>query len=154
MSSLPQPPVLHPAASSEGSSAPLVAGQLTQGWKVVFGIGWCGVLLGFAAVAKTARTIGLSTWWLGASADPRFFIIQALPFVPGVLLVIAALRGARYLPYYGLLGALSLAAIAAGDIGRFDRLALVEFAIAAAGGAVSAAAFAGLVRRASSEATN
>ncbi|MEK7423937.1 MAG: hypothetical protein AAB131_08875 [Actinomycetota bacterium] len=147
MSELPQPPMSAHSGPVATSAQPQRVGQLAAGWRVTFALGWCGVLLGFAAVAKTARTMGLSTWWLGASAEPRFVLIQVVPFVPGVLLVTGAMRNARFLPYVGIIGAIALAAVATGDVGRFDRLALVQFVIAGGGMAVSVASFAGMLRR-------
>ena len=150
MEPLPQPPALQPI-DTQFQPRLQRAWQLTPAWRTVFSIGWAGVVLGVGAVLKTARTMGLSTWWLGPEADARFIAIQALPFVIPVLLVIAAFRGLRYLPYIGLAGAVAMAAIAAGDLGRFRNLALVEFAVAAVGLLVSVAAFAGVLRPALSD---
>ena len=158
MSPLPPPPasVLDPVGTTERAEprVALRAGQLTPAWRVVYIVGWVGVLLGFAAVAKSSRTMGLSTWWLGASAEPRFVVVQVLPFLPGVVLVVASARNARFLPFLGMIGALLLAAVATGDLGRFDRLALVEFAIAAAAFVLSVACFAGMLQKERSASSN
>jgi hypothetical protein len=154
MNELPQPPVTASPEAVGIVREPLRPGHLVHRWRVAFGIAWFGVLLGFAAVAKTARTIGLSTWWLGASAEPRMVVVQVLPFIPGVLMVAGAARNIRYLPYAGVGAALVLAAIAAGDIGRFDRLCALQFMIAGAALAVSAASFAGMAQRERSVPTN
>ncbi len=145
MEPLPQPPALQPL-DTQFQPRLSRAWQLTPAWRTVFSIGWAGVVLGVGAVLKTARTMGLSTWWLGPEADARFIAIQALPFAIPVLLIVGAFRGLRYLPYIGLLGAAAMAAIAAGDLGRFRNLALIELAVAAVGLLVSAAAFAGVLR--------
>lgn len=150
MSTLPQPPGPDdPGAPSSAGWDPVHVprpGELTGAWRVVFAVGWICVVLAFASVWKSSRTMGLSTWWLGASAEPRFVLIQMLPFVPAVALVVAAARRARRLPHFGVAGALALAGIAAGDLGRFDRLALVELVVAGAALLLSVASFAGLLR--------
>ncbi len=112
----------------------------------MFVAGWAGVILGLASVWKTARTVGLSTWWLGSSSDPRLIIVQLAPFAVPVALLIAAWKQVRWLPAWGVLGAVTLGAVAAGDLAGFSRLSLVEFVIAGAAFAVSLAAATGLVR--------
>lgn len=111
-------------------------------------VGWGCVVLAMAAVWRSARTLGLSTWWLGASSTPQFLLVQLLPFLPAIGLVVLAARNTKSLPYLGVVGALALAAIATGDINRFSGLAVAEFTIAAAALLVSVASFAGLLRAA------
>jgi hypothetical protein len=150
MSALPQPPAPQAAPPQfvhGGLAEPIaVPGQLTTAWRAVFVVGWGCVVLAFAAVWRSARTLGLSTWWLGASSAPQFFLVQVLPFVPAIILVGAGTRNVRYLPYFGMMGAIVLAAIATGDLGRFDRLAAAEFSIAGAALLLSLATFAGVLR--------
>lgn len=112
----------------------------------MFVVGWVGVLLGFASVWRSARTLGLSTWWLGPAADPQSLPVQVLPLAVPVLLVLAASRNMRYLPAWGTLGALVLGAIALGDLGRFDRLAEVQLTMSAAALLISIASTAGMLR--------
>jgi hypothetical protein len=145
MSTLPQPP----APVTVTTVAPPRAartGELAAPWRVVFVVGWLGAVLGFASVWKSSRTMGLSTWWLGPSSDPRSIVVQMVPFVVPVLLMVAGSRNGRFLPYWGVLGSLVLAAIGVGDLSRFQRLAVVELAIAGAVLLVSIASFAGLLR--------
>lgn len=151
MTSLPPPPAnvqADPAAIDPAAIDPAVlrGGQLTPAWRITFVVGWVAVVLGLAAVVKTSRTMGLSTWWLGASGDPRVVFVQALPFIPSVLVIIAASRNSRFVPFFGVVASALVALIATGDIGRFDRLAIVQFAVAGGGLLVSVAAFAGMVR--------
>jgi hypothetical protein len=113
----------------------------------VFVLAWAGVFLGLASVWKTSRTVGLATWWLGSSSDPRLVVVQVAPFVVPVALLIAAWRRVRWLPLWGALGAVLLAGVAAGDLGGFTRLSVVEFAVAGAAFLVSIASAAGLLRR-------
>jgi hypothetical protein len=112
----------------------------------VFIVGWIGVLLGFGAISRTSLTLGLSTWWLGASSDRQLLFIQMLPFVPGAAMVVLAARNLRFLPYYGAIGAIVLGAIATGDVGRFNRLAATEFIVAAAALLLSVSTLAGVLR--------
>ncbi|MCU1360429.1 MAG: hypothetical protein JWN99_1718 [Ilumatobacteraceae bacterium] len=111
-------------------------------------VGWVCVLLGFAAVSRTSRNLGLSTWWLGPSSARRSIIVQLVPFVPGAALVVLAARNQRFLPYFGAIGSVLLGAIAAGDLDRFHRLALTEFIIAGAALLISVSSVAGQYRRA------
>jgi hypothetical protein len=152
MTVLPQPPappeLSGPDADGWVQPQVLGPGQLSNGWRGVFLVGWGIVVLALAAVWRTSRTMGLSTWWLGASSNPQFVLVQVLPFVPPILMVVMASRGTRRLPWMGVVAALVLAAIGAGDIGRFDRLAIVELIIAVAAMFVSIASFAGLLQAA------
>jgi hypothetical protein len=123
-------------------------GELTNSWRGVFIIGWGCALLGFVAVARSARNLGLSTWWLGPRSDPNLLLVQLIPSLPAVALIVMGARNVRFLPHFGVVGAVVLGAIATGDLGNFDRLAVAEFAIAAAALLISVASFAGLLRRA------
>ena len=123
-------------------------GELTQAWRALFIVGWGCVLLGFVAVGRSARNLGLSTWWLGSRSDPNLLLVQLIPSLPAVALIVMGARNVRFLPHFGVVGAIVLAAIATGDLGRFDHLAVAEFVIAAAALLISVASFAGLLRRA------
>jgi hypothetical protein len=165
MSTLPQPPSANPWSHDDTGDqtgdehvdhradgwAPdeptLRPGDLTATWRFIFLAAWVGVLLGFASVWKSSRTLGLSTWWLGAPAEPRFLLIQLLPFVAPVALIIAASKRVRFLPVWGTLGGLVMLGIAAGDISRFSGLATIQLVLAGAGLLVSEASFAGMMRR-------
>ena len=65
-----------------------------------------------------------------------------------MLLIAAAVRSMRRLPWLGLAGAAVMIAIAAFDVGRFTGLALIQIVLAVAGALVSVAAFAGVLLRA------
>lgn len=120
---------------------------MTRGWTVAFGLGWLSVLIGLAAVWSASRQLGLATWWLGPPASPRPLLVTLLPFTPPALLVAAAFNRSRYLPWWGLAGALALALVGLGDLGRVRGFGLVELSLAAAGAAVSLASLAGTYRR-------
>ena len=130
---------------------PLVAGQLTPGWKMVLVCGWVGVILGFACVWKSSWTLGFSTWWLGPQASPRFFGLLVLPFLLPLGMVLLALANVRYAAFAGILAALLTALIGWGDVGRQDKFAAVELALAAAGLLISVACLGGMVRRPAAE---
>ena len=124
-----------------------MAGQLTPGWKLVLVCGWVGVILGLAAVWKSSWTLGFSTWWLGPQADPRFVGLLILPFVLPILVVVLGLMNVRYAAFAGIAAAVGTALIGWGDVGRQDKFAAVELALAGAGLLVSVACLAGMVRR-------
>lgn len=128
--------------------------QLSTPWRIVFGVGWGGVVLCLAAVWTSSRTMGLSTWWLGAPADPMPLVVQVLPFVLPIAMVAGAFRNVRFLPLCGVFSAGVLAAIAVGDLEPFHRYGVVEAAVATAGMLVSLASFAGLLRPERSEPSN
>jgi hypothetical protein len=142
---LPEPPP--PAENAEPEARAPRRGQLVGNWCTVFWLAWVGVAGGFAAVWNSSRTTGLSTWWLGPEADPRFLLVTLLPFAVPLALAVCGFLRLRWLPFYGVGGALVTARVAAGDLGRVNGLALVEFVLAGGGLAVSLACLAGMYRR-------
>jgi hypothetical protein len=124
-------------------------GQLAPGWRLTVLATWVLAFLGWTAAWKASRELGLSTWWLGPSSEPRPFVIMLLPFVPVVAMIVLTVQNARRLPWYGLAASAVGAAIGAGDLGRVVRLGLVELGIAAATAAVSVASFSARYRRGS-----
>jgi hypothetical protein len=123
-----------------------LVGQLSPMWRLVFTLGWAGIVAGQAAVWETSRVIGLSTWWLGADAEPRMLLVQLLPFYGPLLVCIVAISNGRMAPYFGLGAAALGAAVALGDINRVRWIAIVELTLAAAGLCISAASLAGMYR--------
>ena len=121
---------------------------------MVFGIGWAAVIIAYAAVWESSRVIGLSTWWLGADAEPRSLFINLLPFYGPILVTVAAISNWRYAPYLGIGVACIGAAIGVGDLGRVKQLAIVELVIAGAAFCISVAALAGMYRPALPVATD
>lgn len=124
-----------------------VAGQLTPMWRLAFGFGWAAIVVGYGAVWETSRVIGLSTWWLGADAEPRMLLIQLLPFYGPILVTIAAISNWRYVSYFGIGVGLAGAAIGAADLGRVRWIATVELVLAGAAVCISVASLVGLYRR-------
>ncbi len=122
---------------------PSQRGRLSPGWTVLFALGWLGVAIGMAAVWGVSRQLGLSTWWLGPKAQPRSMAITMLPFVPSALLIAGAAAGIRHLWWSGLAGAVAIAGVAAGDLGRVTGIAVVEFAVAGSAALLSLAAWSG-----------
>lgn len=108
---------------------------------------WVLAFLGWTAVWKASRELGLAAWWLGPSAAPRPFPVLLLPFVPVVVMLVLTVQNARNLPWFGLAASVVGAAVGTGDLGRVERLGLVELAIAAATAAVSIASLSGRYRR-------
>ena len=109
-------------------------------------MGWAAVIVGYAAVWETSRIIGLSTWWLGADAEPHFFLLQLLPFYGPILVTVSAISKWRYAPYLGIVVAIAGAAIGAGDLGRARWIATVELVLAAAAFCISVASLVGMYR--------
>ena len=104
------------------------------------------VFLAYTAVWKASRELGLATWWLGPTAEPRPIPILLVPFVAPLAMILprsttpGGCRGTAWPP------PLSASPIAIGDLGTFRRLGLVELGIAVAAGAVSVASMAGRYR--------
>ncbi|MDO8392640.1 MAG: hypothetical protein Q7V57_19365 [Actinomycetota bacterium] len=146
---LPQPPPPRFSSHRAARTITLRPGHLLAGWATMFWLGWLLVGGSFGAVWYSSRVTGLSTWWLGPETEPRLFLLNIVPFVAPFGLAFLALRSARYLPWWGILGALLSAGIAAGDLADEPRYAIIEFALAAAGLLISVAAFAGMLRAAS-----
>lgn len=126
--------------------APKRAGQLSPVWRLVFGFGWAAVIACNAAVWETSRVVGLSTWWLGADAQPRVILFQLLPFYGPLVVTIAAISNWRYSPYLGIAAAMGGAAIGAGDLGRVRWIAVIELGLGGAALCISAASLAGMYR--------
>lgn len=120
--------------------------RLTPTWRIVFAVGWTGVLVGLAAVWASSRNLGLATWWLGPPTDPRPVVVQLTPFLAPLALVVGALRSVRHLPWWGMLGAAAVGTVGLIDLRGFQRYGLVELTLAAAGALVSVASLVGVVR--------
>ena len=122
------------------------AGELTGGWRLVTGVTWMLVVVGLGCVWKTSDQLGLSTWWLGPRGDPHSIVIQLLPFVPAVLMVLAAINHVRYLPWFGLVASGLVVLTGLFDIVRFTGLGVLEIAIGVAAAVVSLVSLAGMYR--------
>jgi hypothetical protein len=135
-------------------SPPKRAGQLTPTWRLLFGLGWAAVIVGNAVVWETSRVIGLSTWWLGADAEPRLLLVQLLPFYGPILVTAAAISNWRYVPYFGVVVAVAGAGIGAADLDRVRWISVVELTLAGAALCISVASLAGMYRRATPSSTD
>jgi hypothetical protein len=121
------------------------AGQLTLTWGRFLLLTWLFVVASFIAIWVSSRNTGLSTWWLGPETEPRFILINLLPFVAPVALCLMCQLALRWLPWFGIVAALVTAAIAAGDISRVPGYAVAEFTVAAGALFSSLACFAGVL---------
>ena len=143
----PPPPNARPNRYQAPSVPPPKAGQLSPMWRLVFGIGWVAIVVGYAVVWEISRVIGLSTWWLGADSEPRMLLIQLLPFYGPLLVTVAAISNWRYVAYLGILVGLAGAAIGIADLDRVRWIATVELVLAGAAVCISIASLAGMYRR-------
>lgn len=125
---------------------PRLAGQLAPAWRLIFGLGWGAIIACQAALWETSRVVGLSTWWLGADAQPRLLVVQLLPFYLPLLVMVAAISNWRYSSFLGIAAAVVGAAIGAGDLGRVRWIAVVELVLAGGGLCISTASLAGMYR--------
>lgn len=140
---LPPPP---PPGPTPGPTGPDAVGRLTPGWRTVVAVTWGLAFLAVLGVWKTSRELGLNTWWLGPLGDPMPVFVSVLPLAAPTAAVIAAANNVRRVTWVQFGAAAALAAIALGDVSYVPRLALVEFAIAAAGALVTVASLAGRYR--------
>jgi hypothetical protein len=150
----PPPPPIAPEAIPADTARPARLprpGELTPAWRATFIVAWGCVLISMVAIGRTAWKMGLSTWWTGPRFEPRFLPILLIPSVVAIVPIVLAARNARFLPYWGIIGAIALTAIATGDLGRFDGLAAAEFCVAGAALLVSLASAAGILQRADPE---
>ena len=99
----PPPPVPSPPDRSPAPTAR--AGELTVGWRAATAIVWAFVIVGFVAVWKTSRELGLNTWWLGPWGEPQPAYVTMLPFVAPITMIVLAVNGDRRLPEIGLVAA-------------------------------------------------
>ncbi len=145
----PPPPPFTPASDDADPWVRPVrlVGHLSPTWRLLFGLGWTAIIACNAAVWESSRVIGLSTWWLGAEAQPRLILLQLLPFYGPLVVTVAAISNWRYSPYLGIVVGLGGAAIGAGDLDRVRWIAVVELVLGGAGMCISAASLAGMYRR-------
>lgn len=122
------------------------AGELTGGWRIVVGVTWVLVVVALASVWKTSDQLGLSTWWLGPRGDPRPVPVRLLPFLPAVLMILAAINHVRRLAWWGLAASAAIVVTGVFDLDRVVRLGLLEIAIGVAAAVVSLASLAGTYR--------
>lgn len=129
---------------------PIRAGELSNGWTVVFALGWLGVVIGIAAVWGVSRQIGLPVWWIGPKGDPRPLVVSIAVFAPAIAVIAGATARARHLWRWGLLASLALALVAIADLavgrGGSTGLVVVQVVLALAGAAISLAAWSGTYR--------
>lgn len=124
------------------------AGELAPTWRLVTAVSWIAVAVAIGSVWKTSDQLGLSTWWIGPRGQPNPVVVQLLPFAPPLVMIVGAIAQWRRLALSGVVAALAVIAIGLGDVGRVERLGIVEVVIGAAALAVSIASFTGTYREA------
>jgi hypothetical protein len=141
----PAPPTLGATEQVALIAAPR-PGELTPSWRLITAVAWLAVAVAQGAVWKTSDQLGMSTWWLGPRGEPRPVAVQLLPFLPAVVMVLAAANRVRFLAWWGVVCAALVAAIGVADLGVMAELGWVEIGIGAAALLVSVASFAGAYR--------
>ena len=121
-------------------------GQLTLGWRIATAIVWGLVFVGYIAVWKTSRELGLNTWWLGPIGEPAGWYVSMLPFLAPMAMMLLAANNAKGIPWFGLGAAAWAAVIALIDTGKVVRLGLVELAIAVAAALAAIGSISGRLR--------
>ena len=124
------------------------SGELSDGWSMMFIIGWAAVAAGFAAVWRASWQLGLPTWWLSQRSSTLGATLAMVPFIPPAAMIIAAARRTRYLPWWGLAMSMVLAAVAVVDLADARGLAIAGACAALAGALISVASVAGMYRSA------
>ena len=121
-------------------------GQLTLGWRIATATVWGLAFVGYIAVWKTSRELGLNTWWLGPLGDPAGWYISMLPFLAPMAMMLLAANNAKGIPWFGLGAAAWCAVVGLLDTGKVFRLGLVELAIASAAALASIGSMSGRLR--------
>ena len=145
----PPPPLPARPVSRQANprwAVPVESGQLTPGWRIATAIVWGLVFVGYIAVWKTSRELGLNTWWLGPVGEPAGWWVSMIPFLAPVAMILLAVNNAKGLPWLGLGGAVIGAVVGILDAGKVPRLAAVELVIAAAGALAAVAGLSGRYR--------
>jgi hypothetical protein len=138
----PSPPLL-----TGPEPMPHRPGQLSAGWRLIMVVAWVGVVLAWSAVWNASVQLGRPTWWLGTRADPMPVVVRLAPFAVPVVLILGALRNARWLAWTGVAGAIVFGGYAVADLSNEPDLAMLEIGVATAGLVVSLLALTGTYRR-------
>lgn len=123
-----------------------VAGETSASWRLATVVAWIAVAVALGSVWKVSDQLGMSTWWLGPRGEPQPRAVQLIPFVPPLVMLVAAINNVRRLPWIGLLCSAAIVAIGVVDLGYIARLGVLEIAVGAAAAAVSVGSTAGVLR--------
>ncbi len=123
-------------------------GDLTVVWRLVTATTWIAVAAALAAVWNASVQLGLATWWLGPRSDQQPVVVRLLPFVPSVVMLLAAINQVRRLAYLGLIAAAAIAIVGIIDLSYVRGLGLIEIGIAGAAAVASIASLSGTYRSA------
>ena len=119
-------------------------GQLTDGWRWLYAVGWSLLIPALMALGDAASSFGKPTWWLDSAGTAAWFSV--VPFIgPGLAATAGAVNWRRW-PVAAAVGVLGLAGTALADAGRSPAIAIGEGGLALAALATSIAALAGCVR--------
>ena len=124
---------------------PLLPGQLSPGWRMVFISAWIGVLAGYGALWQAGRIAGIAPWWLGPETDLRPVFVIAIPYIAPLVALVCGFVGVRASCFVGIGASLGCGAIALGDL-HFPGLAVADALIAVLALLVSVACLGGRMR--------
>jgi hypothetical protein len=129
--------------AAEAHRAP-VPGQLTDGWRWAFAVGWAVLVPALIAVADAAHALGKPPWWMDTGGEVAWWtpVIMIAPLVP----VVAGATNWRHWPWAGAFGVAALGVSAVVDWSETPGIARAEALLALAGLATTLAALAGRVR--------
>lgn len=124
----------------------LRSGELSDGWTLLFVIGWSAVAIGYAAIWRASWQLGIPTWWLAHRGSGIGSLLAVAPFLPPAAMIVAAARRVRHLPWWGLAASLTLLAIALADLGNIRGLSVAGIVVALSGALISLASLTGMYR--------
>jgi hypothetical protein len=141
------PPVVDAEISdaTAASSAPRT-GDLVPAWRIASVAAWSLVVFAYSTVWKTSVELGIGTWWLGARSSPQPLLVRLIPFAVAIGFGLLSSYPVKRLPWFNILGAVVMAAIAVPDFSRSIGLAVIELTIAVAVMLVAVGSLTGVVK--------
>jgi hypothetical protein len=141
------PPVADVETSDDQTpSTGLREGDLVPAWRIACAAAWALVVFAYLTVWKTSVELGIGTWWLGARSSPQPLLVRLIPFAVAIGFGLLSSSHVKRLPWFNIIGAFVLAAIAVPDFTRSVGLAVIELTIAFAVMLVAVGSLTGVVK--------
>jgi hypothetical protein len=142
------PPPVFDVETADAGDTPTAprAGDLVRPWRIASVAAWALVVFAYSTVWKTSVELGIGTWWLGARSSPQPLLVRLIPFAVAIGFGLLSSYPVKRLPWFNVVGALVLAAIAVPDFSRSVGLAVIELTIAVAVMLVAVGSFTGVVK--------